>query len=54
MNAILQEEEVVIMPYMGQVTVMLKSLLPVSCYDWLCEFFGASDSMKDFKGRQAP
>lgn len=51
MNGILQEESVVIMPFMCSITVILKALLPVSACDWICEAFGASDSMKDFKGR---
>lgn len=50
-NAILQEETSMVMPWSGNLVQFLRSILPVSVFDYLCDFLGANSSMDKFKGR---
>lgn len=49
---ILQNEQMIIMPYMIQMLLTLKALIPISMGDYLTRIFGGLDSMDHFKGRQ--
>ncbi|CAD8175494.1 unnamed protein product [Paramecium octaurelia] len=51
-NAVLQDEAVVIMPIILNFAIMVKALFPTFVYDNMMELFGVSESMDDFKGRQ--
>lgn len=40
------------MPWLLNVFIGLKSVLPVALFDYLCDICGANASMETFKGRQ--
>jgi len=46
--AIRQDEEVVMIPWFLNVLLLLRSLVPVSTFDWLNYVLGASSSMDNF------
>lgn len=50
-NAILQEEPMVIMPWFLNTALAIRQFVPTCVSDALSDFFGSSDSMADFKGR---
>ncbi|CAD8064007.1 unnamed protein product [Paramecium primaurelia] len=50
-NAILQEETVVIMPIILNAAIIVKAIFPTCIYDNMMELFGVSESMDHFKGR---
>lgn len=50
-NAVLQEEEVVLMPFICNLTVLARAVLPVSWFDKLAFVMGVNSSMDEFKGR---
>ncbi|CAK80736.1 unnamed protein product (macronuclear) [Paramecium tetraurelia] len=51
-NAVLQDETVVIMPIILNLSIMVKAIFPTCIYDNMMELFGVSESMDHFKGRQ--
>lgn len=50
-NAILQEEKVMLMPWSCNLIQLLRALIPVSVFDSCCNLLGANSSMDKFKGR---
>jgi len=50
-NAILQEEPMVIMPWFLNTSLALKPFVPTCVADAVYDFFGSSDTMAEFKGR---
>jgi len=50
-NAILQNEQVMVMPWSCNLTQFLRGFAPVSVFDFLCNLLGANSSMDKFKGR---
>ncbi|EAR84681.1 oxidoreductase (short-chain dehydrogenase family) (macronuclear) [Tetrahymena thermophila SB210] len=50
-NAILQEEPMLVTPFLLNIAIFIKSFLPVSVTDFIGDVLGANDSMNDFKGR---
>ncbi|CAD8154313.1 unnamed protein product [Paramecium octaurelia] len=50
-NAILQNETVVIMPIILNFAIIVKAIFPTCVYDNMMEIFGVSESMDHFKGR---
>ena len=53
-NAILQNEDQVVMPFFINTSFFLRAFLPVFAFDYCLKLFGISDSMKDFIGRTKP
>ena len=50
-NAVLQNEDVVLMPWFTNLTFVMRGILPVWVFDWMADFLGANSSMEEFKGR---
>ena len=50
-DAILNEENMVIFPWFVNLAPIFKSILPAKVYDNLMGFFGIHTVMKNFKGR---
>ena len=50
-NAILQNELVCVLPWTCNLIQFLRSILPVSMFDIVCNILGANSSMEKFKGR---
>lgn len=50
-NAVLQNEEVCLMPWACNLTFVARALLPVDLFDKLAFLLGANNSMDEFKGR---
>ena len=51
-NAILQDEEVCLLPWACNLTFLGRALLPTDLFDKLAFFLGANSSMDEFKGRK--
>lgn len=50
-NAILQNEQVCVMPWACNLTFLARGLLPVDLFDKVAFILGANNSMDEFKGR---
>lgn len=50
-NAILQNESVMVMPWSCNLIQFLRAIFPVSVFDFICNLLGANSSMDKFKGR---
>jgi len=50
-NAILQEEAVCVLPWFGNLTILMRALLPTSVFDAVASFTGANNSMDHYIGR---
>jgi len=51
-NAILQEEPVTFIPWIGWVLLYFKTLLPVCVSDWACDLTGTNNAMDEFDGKR--
>ena len=51
-NAILQNEEVCLLPWACNLTFVLRAFLPTDLFDKITFFLGANSSMDEFKGRK--
>ena len=51
MNAVRQEEALVVLPYHGAWVVSLVRLVPHTLGDWIGSICGLHKQMNDFKGR---
>jgi all-trans-retinol dehydrogenase (NAD+) len=50
-QAIRQETEVLVMPFTGALSILLKGVVPAWFSDWILNFLGLSKAMETFKGR---
>lgn len=50
-HAIKQEEQLVILPWTVQIIFFVRFFFPTSVLDWMGKFFGFTDAMHSFKGR---
>ena len=51
-NAVLQDEEVVLMPWACNLTTLARAIFPVFLFDKIAFFLGTNSSMDEFKGRK--
>lgn len=51
MSAIQNDQALLMTPRLLYLTPMLRTLLPVSLFDWAADFLGVTSSMDEFKGR---
>ncbi len=51
-TGIRQNEQFIVMPYIIQLLLCLKDILPTSVGDWLTKVFGGLEAMDHFQGRR--